>query len=105
MAKTVDFVVIFEDGVRKRHYHETDRGRVLYFAVQLEVRVNEVWKTVVRYDCSHRFSHIDKYDIKGNKTKITLDLSFESALTFGEWDIDENWSNYREEFLKGGQHG
>jgi hypothetical protein len=105
MAKAVDFVVIFEDGVRKRHYHETDRGRVLYFAVQLEVRVNEVWKTVVRYDCSHRFSHIDKYDIKGNKTKIPLDLSFESALTFGEWDIDENWSNYREEFLKGGQHG
>jgi len=105
MGKTVDFVVVFDDEVRKRHYHETDRGRVLYFAVQLEVRVNEVWKTVVRYDCSHRFSHIDKHDIKGNKTKIPLDLSFESALTFGEWDIDENWSKYREEFLKGGQHG
>lgn len=105
MGKTVDFVVVFEDGVRKRHYHETDRGKVLYFAVQLEVRVNKDWKPVVRYDCSHRFSHKDKYDIKGNKTKIPLDLSFESALTFGEWDIDENWSKYREEFLKGGQHG
>ena len=48
MGKTVDFVVVFEDGVRKRHYHETDRGKVLYFAVQLEVRVNEDWKPVVR---------------------------------------------------------
>ncbi|MDZ7698521.1 MAG: hypothetical protein U5R49_16870 [Deltaproteobacteria bacterium] len=102
MGKTVNFVVVFEDGVRKRHYHETDRGKVLYFAVQLELRVNEDWKPVVRYDCSHRFSHKDKYDIKGNKTKLPLDLSFESALTFGEWDIDENWSKYREGFLRGG---
>jgi len=48
---------------------------------------------------------MDKYDIMGNKTKTPLDLSFESALTFGEWDIDENWSRYKEDFLKGGQHG
>ncbi len=28
MAKTVDFVVIIEDGVRKRHYHEIEGGKV-----------------------------------------------------------------------------
>ena len=59
---------------------------------------------VIRYDCSHRVSHIDNYDQKGNKTKIPLDLSFESALTIGDWDINENWLKYREEFLKGVQH-
>lgn len=105
MGKTVDFVVVFDDGVRKRHYHQTAKGSILYFVVQLEVRVRGIWKPVVRYDCSHRFSHMDKYDMKGNKTKIPLDLSFESALTLGEWDIDENWSKYKEEFLKGGPHG
>ncbi len=46
-----------------------------------------------------------KYDIMGNKTKIPLKLSFESALTLGEWDIDENWTKYKEDFLKGGAHG
>jgi len=102
MGKTVDFVVVLDDGVRKRHFHETDKGKVLYFAVQLEVRVSGDWKPVVRYDCSHSFSHMDKYDIKGNKTKIPLKLSFESALTLGEWDIDENWSRYKDKFLKGG---
>lgn len=101
MGKTVEFVVILDDGVRKRHYHKTDKGRVLYFAVQLEVNVNGDWKPVVRYDCSHRFSHQDKYDIKGRKTKTSLELSFESALTYGEWDINENWPEYREQFLKG----
>ncbi len=59
------------------------------------------WKVAVRYDCSHGFSHIDKYDIKGNKTKKTLNLSFESALTYGDWDINENWLKYKQEFLKG----
>ena len=61
---------------------------------------------VVAHRCkeiySHRYSHMDKYDIKGKKTKIPLDLNFESALTLGEWDIDENWSKSKNEFLKGG---
>ena len=105
MGKTVDFVVIFDDGVRKRHHHESDKGKIRYFAVQLEIKVSGDWKPVVRYDCSHRFSHMDKYNRKGKKTKVPLDLSFESALTLGEWDINENWREYREDFLKGGSHG
>jgi hypothetical protein len=104
MARVVDFVVVFGEGVRKRHYHETEKGKVAYFAVQSEVNIGGEWKVVLRYDCSHRFSHVDKYDIKGNKKKITLDLSFESALTFGDWDINENWLKYKEEFLKGVQN-
>lgn len=101
MTKTTDFVVLIDDGVRKRHYHESERGKVISFAVQLEVRVEGVWKVVIRYDCSHGFSHVDKYDINGNKTKTRLNLSFESALTYGDWDINENWTKYKETFLKG----
>jgi len=105
MEKVVDFIIVFDEGVRKRHYHETQKGKVAYFAVQLEIRVGGDWKPVIRYDCSHRVSHMDKYDIKGNKTKTALNLSFESALTFGDWDINENWTKYKEEFLKGVQYG
>jgi hypothetical protein len=101
MTKTVDFVVIIEDGLRKRHYHETEGGKVKDFVVQLEVRVKEEWKVVVRYDCSHRFSHIDRYTLKGEQTKEALNLSFESALTYADWDINRNWSQYKMEFLKG----
>ena len=101
MDKITDFVIIFDDGVRKRHYHESEKGKVTYFAVQLEVRVNDEWKVVIRYDCSHGFSHVDKYDINRNQTKTRLNLSFESALTYGDWDINENWTKYKEAFLKG----
>ena len=101
MAKLLDFVVIFDDGVRKRHYHKTEKGKVTYFAVQLEIKVKGEWKVVVRYDCSHGFPHMDKYDIKGKQTKTILNLSFESTLTYGDWDINENWLEYKQEFLKG----
>ncbi len=101
MAKTVDFVVVFDDGVRKRHYHETEKGDVIYFVVQLEVEFKGQWKVAIRYDCSHGFAHMDKYDIKGKRTKRPLNLRFESALTYGDWDINENWQKYKEEFLRG----
>ena len=100
MTKTVDFVVM-EDGLRKRHYHETEGGKVKDFVVQLEVRVKDEWKVVIRYDCSHGFSHIDRYTLKGEQTKEALSLSFESALTYADWDINRNWLQYKMEFLKG----
>ena len=101
MGKIVGFVVIFGEGIRKRHYYETEKGKVVYFSVQLEIGVKGDWKVAIRYDCSHGFSHMDKYDIKGNQIKKNLNLSFESALTYGDWDINKNWLKYKDEFLKG----
>lgn len=101
MAKVVEFMVIFDDGVRKRHHHETEKGKVIYFAVQLEIEVKREWKVAIRHDCSHGIAHIDRYDIKGNQTKKILDLSFDSTLTYGDWDINKNWLKYKQEYLKG----
>jgi hypothetical protein len=103
MAKKVDFVIVLDHGVRKRHYHETETGKVTSFVVQLEVRIDGDWKVVIRYDCSHGFSHVDHYDIRGRETKKALNLTFESALTFGDWDIYKNWREYRNAFLRGKQ--
>jgi hypothetical protein len=100
MSKKVDFVVVLDDGVRKRYYHESDKGQITNFVVQLEVKIEGEWKVVIRYDCSHGFSHVDRYDTKGKKTKKTLNLTFESALTFGDWDINKNWRRYRNAFLR-----
>jgi hypothetical protein len=101
MSKTVEFVIIFDDGVRKRHHHRTENGVVAYFAVQLEVMIKDEWKVVIRYDCSHGFSHMHRYDIMGKEIKKMLHLNFESALTFGDWDIGENWQKYVKKFLGG----
>jgi hypothetical protein len=104
MSKIVEFVVILDEGVRKRHRHETIAGKVVHFVVQLEIRVNQEWKVAIRYDCAHGYAHLDRYDIVGKRTKEALNLHFESALTYGDWDINENWQQYQIAFLKGSKY-
>ena len=86
---------------RIRHYHRTQAGRVVEFVVQLEVEIRTVWKAVVRYDTAHGFAHIDRYNLRGRTKKEHLALSFGAALTRAERDIKQNWSLYRERFLRG----
>ncbi|MEP7168330.1 MAG: hypothetical protein ABI855_03080 [Bacteroidota bacterium] len=100
--KIVDFVIILQDRIRKRHYHETEKGKVIYYVVQLETKINNKWKPVIRYDCAHGFSHLDKYNLNGRQYKTNLDLSFENALKLADWDINENREKYINSFLKSG---
>lgn len=101
MSQTVEYVVILADGVRKRHHHETYRGTVTAFVVQLEMLVGDAWLPVLRYDCAHGFSHRDAYNRHGQQTKTDVALSFAHALTFADWDINENWETYCNKFMKG----
>lgn len=77
--------------------HTVKRGRVVEFMVELVVQ----GKPVVRYDSAHGFAHIDRYNLKGEQRKERLNVDFNAALTMGEQDIKQNWSTYRERFLKG----
>lgn len=90
----VEFVVILDDGVRKRHIHDIEKGRLIYFAVQLETKIDKEWRTVIRYDNAHGKAHIDKYYRNGRKEKINLDMDFKTVLNLGDWDISINWEKY-----------
>ena len=89
------------EGARKRHYHRTEKGKVIYFVVQLEVELEGKWEPVIRYDCSHSFVHIDRYNNKGEKIKENIYLTYEESLTLADEDININWEFYKEKFLKG----
>jgi hypothetical protein len=89
------------EDTRKRHFHRTERGKVINFAVQLEVKVDGVWQPVIRYDCAHDFSHIDRYNIHGEQEKEALQLSYAESLTLADDDIDLNWETYKTRFLEG----
>lgn len=99
--KIVEYVVVFDDGVRKRHYHKSEKGEILEFVVQLEVRIDNIWHPIVRYDCAHEFTHIDYYDLSGKKSKVDLNLGFKEALIVADDDIRENWEKYVKEFIEG----
>ncbi len=87
--------------MRKRHFHKTERGKVMNFAVQLEVKVEGAWQPVIRYDCAHDFSHIDRYNMRGEQAKEALQLSYAESLTLADDDIDLNWETYKTRFLEG----
>ncbi len=55
------YLIMLDLNARKRHYHKTDEGKIINFMVQLEVKVGDTWREVVRYDCAHDFIHKDCY--------------------------------------------
>lgn len=96
-----EYLILLDVDARKRHYHFTEAARIIRFVVQLEVKINETWKEVIRYDCSHDYAHKDCYNIEGGRRKINLYLDYEDALTLADDDLNENWTIYREKFLRG----
>lgn len=96
-----EYVIPLGKDARKRHYHETVRGRVTGFTVQLEVFVAGRWQVVIRYDSTHEFAHIDQYCLDGRKIKKELHMKFSEVLTFADEDIKENWKVYQKAFGEG----
>lgn len=43
---------------------------------------------------------MDRYDREGQKKKGSLELGFNSALAYADWDINVNWERYVKAFLK-----
>jgi hypothetical protein len=99
MAMT-EYVRPLGENARLRHRHETRKGVVTEFAIQLEVCSGGAWVPIVRYDTAHRRPHVDVYLTERRRTKQFLDLSLAEALTLADEDIKENWERYRDAFLR-----
>ena len=93
-----EYVIPLGEKARKRHYHETDKGQIVSFIVQLEVLVDDQWKIVIRFDSAHGFAHIDRYYIDGRKIKKKLYLKLSEAMTLADEEIKENWKRYQKDF-------
>lgn len=95
------YLIPYSLDAQKRHHHETQRGKVIRFMVQLEVFVQGTWKPVVRYDCAHGYAHCDRFNLRGEQRKESLPMSYAEALSFADDDLDDHWEEYRERFLRG----
>ena len=96
-----EYLIFLDVDARKRHYHQSKGDKIVKLMVQLEVRVENEWKEVVRYDCAHDSVHKDSYNRAGKRRKMGLFLTYEDALTFADDDITENWELYRAKYLRG----
>ena len=96
-----EYVIPLGEKARKRHYHETDKGQIVSFIVQLEVLVDDQWKIVIRFDSAHGFAHVDQYYLDGRKIKKELYLKLSEAMTLADEEIKENWKSYQRAFMEG----
>ncbi len=96
----VEYVMALGERARKRHHHETRRGQVVAFVVQLEVELRGAWVPVVRYDMAHGHAHVDIYETPKRKRKQFLSLLPRETMTLAEDDIKDNWERYQAEFLR-----
>ncbi|MEW6740295.1 MAG: hypothetical protein AB1325_10385 [Nitrospirota bacterium] len=100
--KVVEYIIRISASDRYRHLHIMDKGRVVFFRVQYETRIGDVWYPVVRYDTAHGFAHRDLLNLKGEIEKTPLfNQDFNDALTFAESDLKSNWEYYKNRFLEG----
>ena len=99
MAREAEWVLPLGEGAQKRHWHATERGKVVAFAVQLEIWFEKQWQPILRYDAAHGFAHRDLYETRTRKRKEDLRLELAEALTLADRDIDRNWRAYRDAFL------
>ncbi len=97
--KVVEFVVLWSSEDRYRHRHMRIGARVVEFAIQYEVRLEDDWVPVVRYDTAHGFAHRDLFSEKGDVVKTPLGTKdLNQALTFAESDLKANWQWYRQRY-------
>ena len=78
--------------------HRTERGEVIDFVVQLEVRIGDEWRVVLQYDCAHDV-HAETATISmGEQRKEELRLPYAEALILADEDINTEWQTYIEQF-------
>jgi hypothetical protein len=82
--------------------HIKEREKIVFFRVQYETKINQIWHPVVRYDTAHGFAHRDLLNLKEDAKKIPVfNQDFNDALTFAENDLKTNWESYKKRFLEG----
>jgi hypothetical protein len=100
-GKKVEYVIRIGPFDRYRHLHISERRKILFFRVQYETKINEIWYPVVRYDTAHGFAHRDILNRKGSVKKTPLfNQDYNDALTFAENDLKSNWEYYKQRFLE-----
>ena len=80
--------------VRQRVNITIETGKVVDFAVQLEVKVVDKWFAVVRYNYAHGYPHMDMIYADGRRVKNPLQGHLRQIVNYAIKDIREHWKEY-----------
>lgn len=93
----VDFV---PDEIRMRCSYKRVGKRIVQYTVQLEIRIGDDWRPVVRYDNAHGFCHRDTVHPDGSQEKVPVFYgSANDTFTHAIDDLRANWEAQRARYL------
>lgn len=99
--KKIEYIIRIGPSDRYRHQHIKEKGKIVFFRLQYETKIDTIWYPVVRYDTSHGFAHRDLLDINGQVVKTPMfNQDYNDVLTFAESDLKTNWGFYKKRFLE-----
>lgn len=88
--------------MREQVRFSTDGNEVLEFVVQLEIKIDDVWVWIRRYDTMNGVAHLDVMHGDGTIDKHrAMNLPFKEAFTVALAEIGSNWQKHRSWFLDG----
>ena len=105
MNESEFFIQLEFPGVVIRVRYLMERGRIVWFVVQLEAFLDDQWSPITRYDTSHGFMHRDDMQPNGEQLKSAplIFPSYEDGMTFAinnlrmnaEWYVEsyKQWKN------------
>ena len=99
--KTRSWLVdLIPDDSRMRCSYKRLGKRIVHYTVQLEIRIDEQWRPVVRYDNAHGFCHRDVIhsDASQDKTAVFYGSASET-FTHAIEDLRANWETQRVRYL------
>ena len=98
-GRKTEYVIRIGLSDRYRHLHITEKGKIVFFRLQYETKIYDIWHAVVRYDTAHGFAHRDLLNIKGQVKKTPLlNQNYNDALIFAESNLKTNRENYKKNF-------
>ena len=72
VQKKKEYIIRIGPSDRYRHFHIQEKGKIVFFRIQYETKIQNTWYPVIRYDSAHGFAHRDVLNIRGEIIKTPL---------------------------------
>jgi hypothetical protein len=96
------YTVVLDFDMREQVRFVADGNDVLEFVVQLEIKIDDDWAWIRRYDTMNGVAHLDvKYGDGTIDKHKAMNLPFKEAFTVALGEIGSNWHKHRSWYLEG----
>ena len=97
--QTREYTQLLTDKDKLRIAFTKNKGKILKFVVQYYILTGSRWRTILRIDNCHGFSHRHIYHLREREYKVMLNKDINLAFTESKEYILKNFEKIKENFI------